>query len=718
MNIIISKFWKFITRILLSLLIGLGVCCCLALILDKLLPLKLDKYWDQSTILLDKQGELLSLSLASDERIRLPIQLEMVDPLFIRLLINYEDKRFYYHPGVDPVALLRALGQYVFSGRVISGGSTLTMQVARLLEPRPRLIKNKAIELLRAMQLEYHFSKKSILEMYLCLAPYGGNLEGIRAASLSYFAKEPKHVTPSEAALLAVLPQSPTRLRPDRINSEAKAFRDKLIDRMSQTHILTSKEAREAKDEPVPTRRVAFPKLALHLLAEQSIINIKKNETDLQKKNFVVQSTLNKNLQVQVERYLKSTLPFLESTQTAAAMVVDNETQEILVYVGSADFFSEQKLGQVDMIKAIRSPGSTLKPFIYGLGFEKKLLHPETIVKDTPMGFSGYAPSNFRDVFHGEVTIREALQQSLNIPAVLALEKMGPGHFCDWLNLFGVHLFFRDKSSKPTLPIALGGLGIRFFDLMGLYVALGNQGQYAALKLFNNAQENTEDEKIEEENKITAFLSKEVAWHLTKILQETHAPNGFVDNQFTAQSAFAYKTGTSYGYRDAWAIGYSHEFTIGVWVGKPDGSSSINKTGRDTAAPILFKILGMLPTKNQKQISSNPSVGHLSLKNYELPKNLRVLQRENTLDRTQKKKSFQIQFPKEGAVIYVDTSQPLHFILSGGEPPYYAFINGQPLAESFAKTDILWQPTQASGFVEFSVIDSRGQSDVVSIEVK
>lgn len=702
------------------------------LIFDKLFPPNLAKYFDQSTVLLDKEGALLALHLASDERIRLPIRINEVDPLFIRVLLTYEDKRFYRHPGIDPFSLTRALGQWLVHGRIISGGSTLTMQVARLLEPRPRQVRHKILEILRAMQLEYHYSKQTILEMYLSLAPYGGNLEGIRVATLSYFGKEPKNLSPAEAALLAVLPQSPTRLRPDLIpervkcNLLAKRYRDKLITRMVQENIFSLKQGEEAKEEPVPTQRIAFPKLALHLFSDRTGSSIKLESSG---KSTQLETTLNKTLQEQVEQHLKSELPFLEARQTIAAIIVDNQTREVRAYVGSADFFDEKRQGQVDMIKAIRSPGSTLKPFIYGLSFDQKCLHPETIVKDVPMSFSGYAPSNFRDQFHGEVSIREALQQSLNIPAVLALEKIGPGRFCDWLNLFDVNLKFRTSDNKPTLPIALGGVGIRFVDLMSLYVALGNQGEYAPLKVikpFNNHSEKNNQQnqslldnldKNASKSQKPCFLNRETAWHVTKILQETHAPSGFLDNCFTKQSAFAYKTGTSYGYRDAWAIGYTPDFTLGVWVGKPDGTPSINHTGRSTAAPILFKLLRFLPNTNQKQWSFSPPAGSLSLKSYELPRSLKILQRQdNDLD-IAKNKAFRIQFPKDGCVVYVEKTKPIHCILSGGRPPYYAFINGQPLAESFLKSDIRWQP-QTTGFMEFSVIDSAGQSDSISIELK
>jgi penicillin-binding protein 1C len=728
------KFYR-VLKILLGFTMLILSATLFAFCLDAAYPPKLDKYWDQSLVLLDRQGELLSIHLARDERVRLPIKLSDVDPLLIRLLIAYEDKRFGFHPGVDPCALIRALGQYCYHGRIISGGSTLTMQVAKLLEPRPRTLRNKCIELLRALQLECHFSKKQILEIYLGLAPYGGNLEGVSAASLSYFGKEPKYLNPAEAALLAVIPQSPTRLRPDIAQEKSKQFRDRLIDRMIENDILTAKEGSAAKQETIPTKRIAFPKLALHL----HLLDKHASQDLSSQRNVVLQTTLDKNLQAQLEHYLKSILPFLEPTQNAAAVVVDNKTRQILAYLGSADFFSEKRLGQIDMVKAIRSPGSTLKPFIYGLGFDQKLLHPETLVQDVPMGFAGYAPSNFRDIFHGEVTIREALQQSLNIPAVLALDKIGPGCFCDWLNGVGVELKLKDKTSKPTLPIALGGVGLRLIDLMSLYTALGNQGEYASLQLLKtDIPENTKISSTTpgmNTNSVinsthvmnstltnalktkTQLLTRESAWHITKILQGTHAPTGFVDHELIAQSPIAYKTGTSYGYRDAWAMGYSADFTIGVWVGKADGTPSLNQTGRNTAAPILFKIMRLLSSSQQRQWPSEPPPGILSLKGSELPRSLRALQKEDANLSLTKDKAFQIQFPKDGAIIHLDKTKPLHFMLSGGKPPYYLLINGQPLGDCFMKSHIAWQP-ETIGFVEFSILDSRGQSDTIAVEFK
>lgn len=675
-----------------------------------------------SPVLLDEQNQWLNVQLAYDEQYRIKTKITEVDPLFLRLLIAFEDKRFYQHFGIDPLALLRAFAQFCRSGRKISGGSTLTMQVARLLEKRPRTLGNKLLDMVNALQLETHFSKNDILEMYLNLAPYGGNIEGIKAATYTYFLKEPKALRPSEAALLAVLPQSPSRLRPEIFQKRARQFRDKLINRMVLKNILTLKQGKEAKEEGLPSRKYHFPKLAPHVM--YSVRHTLAKDLPNPGQSYYRSSTLNKALQESTEKMLKQSLSFLEPAQTVAVIIVENGSRNIRSYVGSASFFDEKRKGQIDMITAIRSPGSTLKPFIYALGFDSQLIHPETIVQDVPQHFSGgYSPKNFQEVFHGEVTIREALQQSLNIPAVLVLEKIGPGKFKDWLNAFGIDLKFRDGNIKATLPLALGGVGMRLWDLVSLYSALPNKGNYADLNLLiDSSPKDLQAVSLKQQGiKVKSLVSERSAWLITHILEQTAAPQGFVDARFTHQSSFAYKTGTSYGYRDAWAIGYTPQYTIGVWVGRPDGTPCWNQTGRKTAAPILFKVLNLLPPSEKKEWGKLSEIAKAA-NNAPLEKLKYLGNRKQSNAKSLAKNGFSIQFPKEGSVVFLGSSksvtEELRFKLKGGKAPYYVFINGTLLDKPFPTPNIIhWRPKDP-GFVNFSAIDSEGHADSVNIEVR
>lgn len=728
-----SFLWGFLALIFISF--GLGL-------LDYLYPLNLTRFNYRSQVVLDEKDQLLSTLLSTDGYWRLPVQLQEVSPHYRRMLLTFEDKRYYYHPGVDPVAFIRALRQWKNSGRVVSGGSTLTMQVVRLLEPRPRTLINKLKECARALQLEYHFTKKKILEMYLTLAPYGGNIEGIRAASLCYFGKEPLHLTVAESALLIAIPQKPNLFRPDTNPIQAKLHRDKVILRMKEKGLLSNKEATEALEDALPSQKRLFPRHALHLAYAVSSPKVKTTQ-NLKKyifKNNVLQeniqdkiiyhSTLDLFYQKHLEEFLLKEVQFLEANQTISAVIVDNRTHQIKAYVGSADFFNENRAGQVDMIRAIRSPGSTLKPFIYALAFDDGLIHPDTIIHDIPTAFGQYAPNNLKDIFHGTVTIRDALQQSLNVPAVALLDKLGPGRFSAHLGNLGVKLKFENENVNPSLPLALGGVGMSLYDLMSLYTALANQGQYRPLLIekteFENEQHNEmwvkmKNNSQDKNQNLKILMTPKTSSYITKILEEAPAPEGFVDGRAIARTSIAFKTGTSYGYRDAWAIGYTQDYTVGVWVGKPNGTPSLNQLGRTHALPILFKVFNLLPDSG-KVTEGSPSTKKQALS--------AVLKEFKTSDSAKghlanDQKMLKMLFPKNGIVVNLEKientaktewrSIPLNWI--GGQGPFYVFENGYPLPDAIANREIRWQPKKA-GFVELTVLDSMGQSATVNIEVK
>lgn len=679
-----------------------------------------------SPILLDVSGEVLCTQLTEDEKWRLPIDLKDVPPLFLKMLLSYEDKRFYSHPGIDPIALTRAIWQWIKNGRVISGGSTITMQTVRLMKPRPRTIFYKIEEILAAFRLEFFYSKNDILKMYLSLAPYGGNVEGIRAASLTYFAQNPMQLTPAKMALLVIIPQLPTALRPHIYPTRAKVFRDKVLMRLLEKGILNTTQVQEAKSDPVPLKRFGFPMYAPHVMAYLRQHNSSQT---------VFTTTLVKKKQVALESLLRNEIKLFDTHQTAAALIIENKTRQIVAYVGSADPFSEAKNGYVDMIRAVRSPGSTLKPIIYALAFEENIIHPETLIDDVYTNFNGYAPTNFRDVFHGEITIREALQQSLNIPVVHLLERLGPGRFVDWLGHHDTPLYFphKHKEGIPSLPIALGGVGIRLYDLISLYCALANEGKFAPLTLTPRSHPPKE----------APLIHPAASWYVTHILEDAPAPSGLVDWFMTEKPPVAFKTGTSYGARDALCIGYTagpHGYTAGVWAGRADGSPSPNQLGRKTAAPILLKIFNTIIFQDGGQggfAESPPPCEVLLVPGKKLPERLHRFHHAHPTSfsgspsGSTNKTKMRIVSPQTSTIFSLQKKDvgspdftPIPLTVYQGTPPFFFLVNGQPTSIHFTKHTFsqdqhmgLWRPTKV-GFFELTLMDGEGHSDTVTIRLK
>ena len=503
-------------------------------------PAPISNNLDISHAVLDRDGKLLRAYATKDGRWRLPAKVADVDPRFIQILLAYEDRRFYDHHGVDALALGRAARQFAGSGRIVSGGSTLTMQVARLLEPRKeRSLAAKARQIVRAFELEHALSKDDILALYLTLAPYGGNLEGVRAASLAYFGKEPRRLTLGEAALLVALPQSPELRRPDRHDATARAARDRVLDRVAAAGALPRDEIARAKAEPVPGARVALPLLAPHA-ADQAIAA----EPDAR----VHRLTLDLSLQKTLEGLARERARALGPDISVAIVAVDNASGEVRARIASADYFDERRAGQVDMTQALRSPGSTLKPFIYGLAFEDGFLHPETLIDDRPVRYGSYAPENFDLTFQGTVTVRKALQLSLNVPAIAVLDKVGTDRLAARLRSAGATLVL-PKGEAPGLAMGLGGVGVTLSDLTMLYAGLARIGA---------AQPLLERDTVPQPAR--RLLDPVAAWYVGNILIGAPPP----DN--APHGRIAFKTGTSYGYRDAWAVGFDGRMTIGIWV--------------------------------------------------------------------------------------------------------------------------------------------------------
>ncbi|WP_051305671.1 penicillin-binding protein 1C [Desulfogranum mediterraneum] len=694
---------RFLAAVALLALLLAGSAWLLELSLPSPLPGELA--W--STRVVDRQGRVLRLFSVDDGLWRLPADLESIDPRLIRWLLACEDKRFWSHPGVDPLAVARAALQWLKSGRVVSGASTITMQTVRLLKPRPRTLASKLIEMVQALRLERSLGKEEILELYLSLAPYGGNIQGIEAAAYFYFKTSAAHCTPSQAALLISLPQSPESRRPDRHPREASQARAAVLARLKRAGLLSEEELSLARVQPVPRQRYpapfAAPQLSQRLHRQQPGVR-------------TITTTLDYPLQLRAEAMAAQLQQGLAPGTTLALLVVENRSRELLVHVGSADF----QHCQLDLSRAVRSPGSTLKPFIYGLAFEQGLLHPESRILDRPQRFNGYGPTNFDGSHHGWIPVRQALQQSLNIPAVQVLARVGPQRLLSRLASLELKLFHR---GAPGLSLALGGVGSTLHDLVALYCGLANQGHYQPLRI----------QPLEAKHRgvgqgAGALLSPLAAWYLDQILREMplSAPER---GAWGRRSRLRYKTGTSYGFRDAWAIGYDREYTVGVWLGRPDGGYGQGLSGANSAVPVLRQVFAALPVSRLHPQEAAPPTGALLLGHAELPPALQWFGRERPgSDRPEPPR---ISFPVDGSRLIPLPGQGgpgrLSLKARGGTPPYHWLVNGRPLPhagggsggsqsspENRSVPRISYLP-QGPGRVRITLIDARGRRDSVAV---
>ncbi|MCP5159620.1 MAG: penicillin-binding protein 1C [Gammaproteobacteria bacterium] len=660
--------------------------------LDRWLPPPVEPARQTSVQVLDAQDRLLRVFTTPPGVWRLPVQPTAVDPLYLNLLMAYEDRRFLHHPGVDPLAMVRALGQWLNHGWVVSGASTLTMQTARLLEPHRRDLLGKIGEMARALQLERRYTKDEILSFYLTLAPYGGNLEGVRAAALAWFGKEPARLTAAEAALLVVLPQAPSRLRPDRYPERARAARDKVLARMEQLGVLTPRQVAEAREEPVPTWRHPLPFLAPHLADRLRAV---------QPETMLHRTFIDRDLQRTLETLARQQHSALESHSSIALLVVANRDQRVLAYVGASDFFATRRAGQVDMIQAIRSPGSTLKPLVYGLGFDDLLIHPETLIEDVPTRFGDYTPTNFRNTYAGQLTVREALQQSLNIPAVAVLEQVGPARVAARLREVGLPLDWNRANPHPGLPLVLGGVGTTLEKLVTLYASFANGGSVAPLR-FSLADPESVGQPL---------LSDTACWYLGEILRDAPVPQNIAPPSSTARPRFiAHKTGTSYGFRDAWALGFDADYTVGIWVGRPDGAPSPGHYGRNTAAPLLFRVFNLLPEPARRSPPPPPKALRV-VNRRQLPERLRYFHTRPAVQNLDAPR-LNITFPVTGTIVELPRHDgglvELPLAATGGVRPLRWLVNGRLLPTDPWRRETFWQP-DGEGQVRITVLDQSGQ---------
>jgi penicillin-binding protein 1C len=661
-------------------------------------PLPLTQAQQVSATIIDRNGKLLRAYAMANGRWRLPVDARTgVDPGYLKLLLAYEDRRFYSHRGVDPLAMGRAALQLVTRGEIVSGGSTITMQLARLMVPRrERSVYAKLLQVARALEIERQLTKDQILDLYLAMAPFGGNLEGVRAASIAYFGKEPKRLSLAEAALLVALPQSPETRRLDRHPDVARKARDRVLDRMVEDGSVSGDDAAQAKAVPVPRLRKPMPILAPHS-SDQAIATVKDTP--------VIRLTLDASLQKVLEALAHDRAIAQGSNISVAMIAVDNESGDVLARVGSPDYFDDRRAGQVDMTRAVRSPGSTLKPFIYGLAFEDGLVHPESLIEDRPIRFGSYAPENFDMTFQGTVPVRKALQLSLNVPAIALLDRVGASRLSSRLKQAGVNLVL-PKDEAPGLAMGLGGVGVTLQDLTQLYVGLARLGNTRPLREIMTDSHDARDS--------LRLMDQVAAWQVGNVLIGTPPPENGVHNRI------AFKTGTSYGYRDAWSVGYDGRITIGVWVGRPDGAPVPGLLGRTAAAPILFDAFartGKLPAALPKAPK-----GALVASNAKLPLPLRRFRPVGELVRTGTEQAPRIQFPLNGSGIDVDRSggaqlSAMPVKVAGGVLPMTVLVNGAAVGEIDSRRQRLVDPP-GPGFARLTVIDATGAADTVVIRMQ
>ena len=672
-----------------------------AVAIDRAYPPPLPEKLVVSAEVVDRDGQLLRAYATPSGHWRLGASLDEVDPQLVKMLVAYEDKRFWEHEGVDLLALGRAAWQFASNGRIVSGGSTLSMQLARLIEPRTeRSFASKLRQLARAVQIERRLSKQEILARYLTLAPYGGNLEGVRSASLAYFGKEPKRLTVSEAALLVALPQLPERRRPDRNPKNAQVARDRVLGRMVTAGLLGEAEAARAALEDVGATRLALPAMAPHA-ADAAL----RNAPGVVRHKL----TLRRNVQAGLEAVAREAAQRLGPRISVAMVMADAMTGEILGEVGSADYLDASRSGWIDMTRTVRSPGSTLKPFIYGLAFEQGLVAQETLIEDRPADFAGYRPKNFDMNYQGDVSVRQALQLSLNVPAIRLLDAVGPQRLIARFRQAGVTPQL-PPGEVPGLAIGLGGVGVSLRDLVQLYTGLANGGRAKVLRdgaeatvpvpLFNGT-----------------ILEEQAAWQVADILAGVRAPEG------AAKRTIAYKTGTSYGYRDAWSIGYDGRYVLGVWAGRPDAGAVPGLSGYVSAAPILFE--GFARSGLPSMPLPRPPAGALRMARADLPVTLERFSPAGQLPTVAvaavTEPAPQIVFPPDGARVELGAAagdaNPLVLKLQGGRAPFRWLANGKPLQAVERRREATWQPDGA-GYSTLTVIDAAGRAASVRVFVE
>lgn len=632
-------------------------CICLmlllsAVVLDRVFPPDLSRLEAVGTEVVDRKGQLLAVLPAIGGVWRFRTSPDDVDADFLARLIETEDRHFWHHPGVNPLALARAAGQDARAGRIVSGGSTITMQVARLLHPRPRTVLAKLIEAARAVQLEWRFGKRDILGMWLTLAPYGGNLSGVQAGALAWFGTDARRLEPAQAALLVAIARRPEAFRPDRHPNAARALRDRIL---------------HADGGALPDRRSPMPRHAVPALPKAAGARLV--------------TTLDLGLQTALERVLTERAMQLPERTAVAALIADVGTRDILALDASPWIATA---GAADLTRAVRSPGSALKPFIYGMAFEAGFAGPETLLDDLPRHFGAYAPENFEQGFEGHVSMAEALRRSLNLPAVALLAEVGPRRFLTRLRGAGVDVRL-PPGADPSLPLALGGAGLTLRDLAALYAGLAGDAVLIPLHLVPGRLDSAAPAVR------APLLSTRAAGVIAGILTQNFPDGG--------PAGIAWKTGTSWGGRDAWAIGFDTRHVAAVWVGRPDGTALPGATGRSLAVPVLARLFALLPPAPRPE---PPFVAGRPARATSVSDSLRLL------------------FPPPGATLDATSLQgggTITLRAMGGRRPLTFLIDGVPLATDAARREAGWSPP-ADGFYRLTVLDADGKAVTTRFRVQ
>lgn len=591
--------------------------------LDYIFPLRINKSY--SKVIAAKDGSLLTAYLSKDDKWRMQTKLDEVSPDLIKAIINKEDKWFYWHFGVNPVAVVRALFSNIIKGERVSGASTITMQVARLLNPKNRTYANKFIEMFRALQLEIHFSKKEILEMYISLLPFGGNIEGIKAASYFYFNRPPSKLSLAQVITLMVIPNDPNNLRIDLYTQKTIKKRDDWIRKFKKEKLFSSSALNDALNESLNSNRYERKFIAPHFC---NYINANYRGSDIR---TTIVPAIQQKAEVLLYNYINRAKT--KEITNGAVLIIDNRNLSVAGYCGSADYYDVISSGQVNGVTSVRSPGSTLKPALYAYAFNQGILTPKMKLNDIPTDFGGYDPENYDLKFRGDVTAELALMNSLNVPAVRLLQEVGFNDFLKFLSRGG---FKEIESQKNVLGLStiLGGCGVTLEELTRFYSCFAKGGNLYHLNyLFKK-----------ENKKNTKLLSEGSAFLIADILSNNYRPdfpNDLLD--LTRLPKIAWKTGTSYGKRDAWAVGFNPRYTIGVWIGNFNGKGSPYLSGSEMAVPLLFDLfnsidigpdkswfkkpgkvlsrqvcaeIGLLPTKNCSHLVQDYYIANCSLNKY------------------------------------------------------------------------------------------------------
>ena len=580
-----------VRKLLLALFVTAGVAVTAFVVFDQwVFPFPSELlHRPNSVFVYSSEGRLLTAFTSRDRFWRKPVKLDEISPKLIKSVIVTEDRHFYWHPGVNPVSLVKAAIANIRAGHTVRGGSTITMQIARMIEPKDRTVTNKLFEIFRALQLELRYSKSELLEVYFNLAPYGGNIEGIGAATHFYFNKKPSELTWSEAALLTAIPGSPEKFRPDKCLQCGTKRSAVILERLKEAGVISSNDYAAALTEEIPSQRLSVPRMVPHLA-----VSLSESYPDSSELHTTIKYAAQQTCEQIASAYHR--VYENKDIHNLAIVVIDNRKAEVIAEVGSPDFDDSRHSGQVDAANAPRSPGSALKPFVYALAFDDGVLSPEMKVPDIPVNYSGYQPVNYDETYRGIVSVREALVRSLNVPAVNAASEVGLSDLYDVLKRGGLSTLDRPYYTYG-LPLILGAAEVRLIELTNLYAALAREGVYKPAKVFRSARDGRE----------VRLFSTSACYILSDILVDLQRPD-LPDSWRSARDRFpiAWKTGTSYGRRDAWAVGYTPQYTVGVWAGNCTGEGSVDIVGASISGPVMFDVMSQLTTNRHQPWYEQP----------------------------------------------------------------------------------------------------------------